>query len=94
MPKPDYVYLKREFLNELGYHSNAFVYAHLDSSGWGELVIGDCSRQVTISVQSTTDEGETQNSLRKLEMLETTIRELRRALVKTKKRRARGSRRA
>ena len=83
---------KRRWLNRLGYHTTAFVYAFIDREAWvdendgthrirydGGLNIADCGRMVQLEF------GMDRNSLRKLDILILTAQELRTALRKAAK---------
>jgi hypothetical protein len=51
MKKPRYTY--REFINQPGFHSSAFIYAELGGGEWGTtatLTFADCDRRVNIAL--------------------------------------------
>lgn len=86
------LYWKRRWLNTKGHHSTAFVYAYIstwanDSKNFdGEITISDCSRQITLSLDTWGTTGRAKesaykNSLNKLNTLIDTLTEARDAIT-------------
>lgn len=81
-------YYKREWLNLPGFHTIAYVYADIDEPTAYEegmtyvpyvpsayLTIGDCSRAITLTFE--VDSESVPNTLHKLDLLESTLRDFR-----------------
>ena len=83
------IYWSREWLNGKGHHSTAFVFSYINT--WsnrrnlsGELVIGDCSRQVSLDLDVFSGENQQKeyaNTIEKLDRLIKTLAETRSAIV-------------
>ena len=52
-----YDFYLREFLNDPGHHSIAFLYAYIRTEGYGDvdLTIGDCNRTISLSFYEDAD---------------------------------------
>jgi hypothetical protein len=81
MPKRKMRFYRREFLNREAHHGAGLVYAYIDSAGYGELIIGDCGRQIALCLEvgANCAEEDRANSLEKLDKLYETVRDLRAA---------------
>jgi hypothetical protein len=86
-PLRGYRYYRRTFINRPGYHATAFVFATVSCAGaddeYGphcELVIADCSRSISLSIDTGNEESRA-NTLYKLDTLITTLTEFRAAYI-------------
>lgn len=74
-----YRYYARKFLNKPGFHAGAYVLASVRTRGSLELVLSDCDRVVSFSLETY---GETyKNTLFKVDTLLQTLTEFRAAMV-------------
>lgn len=82
-----YRYYRRSFINRPGFHATAFVFATVSRTGADdsqaphfELVIADCSRSISLSIDAYGEECRA-NTLYKLDTLITTLTEFRAAYI-------------
>ena len=87
IPVPQgYKFYIRRFLNKPGFHTMASVLATVDNEGYANLEISDCSRVVTLSIESRNQrKADRENCLFKLKLLEETIKKFRLAIEKNYK---------
>lgn len=79
----------RQFLNQEGYHSSAFILAQVTTGGseWSSdatLIVADCNRQIQLDMSLHGDDGR-KNTLYKLDLLVETLQQFRKAVKKEAK---------
>jgi len=82
------IFFTRRFLNRPGFDSVGAIYAKIDKDGYTELKIADCHRDINFDLTPYTSDGGDEffkNTLFKLSLMESTIRNLRLALIKKAK---------
>jgi hypothetical protein len=74
------VFYRRLFLNPPGWHSNAFILAHVEQKDqYPTLRISDCDRIISISLDGDDDTARA-NNLEKLDRIYETIRDFRKSV--------------
>src|SRR5688500_802753 len=92
--KKKYAYYIRDFLNKKGFHSIAFILAHVDEhtveqlasqnyDSWcdAQITLGDCSRAITLNFDFGDDEDDQDNALYKVDRLLIELQKFKEAII-------------
>ena len=91
----DGLYYTREWLNEPGHHAGGYIIAYLDQEGFGELILQDCYRQISLDVGVMANDAKVrENQIAKVAKLHRISGELLRAMQREDRRRTRLAERA